>query len=186
MPCSGFAPRYGVLEEQRLDPRRHNRQAFRCGVEALDRFLAQQAGQNRRKGFGETFVVVNEADPSRILGYSTLSPAQGVRAFLQAEDAAPLPPYPVPCFRIGRLARDRSCRGQGICALLLALAVERCLEVRQSIGGYALVVDAKDAAAALFYKHHGFQRLQDTPASLYLPLGPRADRTGSGQALSLV
>jgi GNAT superfamily N-acetyltransferase len=178
--------RNGVLEEQRLDPRRHNRQAFRCGVEALDRFLAQQAGQNRRKGFGETFVLVNETDPSRILGYFTLAPAQVVRASLQAENAAPLPPYPVPCFRMGRLARDLSCRGQGIGALLLALAVERCLEVRQSIGGYALVVDAKDAAAALFYEHHGFRRLQDTSASLYLPHGPRADRAGSGQALSLV
>jgi GNAT superfamily N-acetyltransferase len=175
-----------VLEEQRLDPRRHNRQAFRCGVVALDRFLAQQAGQNRRKGFGETFVLVNEADPSRILGYYTLAPVQVVRAALQAEDAAPLPPYPVPCFRMGRLARDLSCRGQGIGALLLALAVECCQEVRQSIGGYALVVDAKDAAAALFYEHHGFRRLQDTPASLYLPLGPRADRAGNGQALSLV
>ena len=34
-----------MLEEQRLDPGRHNRKAFRCGVEALDRFLAQQAGE---------------------------------------------------------------------------------------------------------------------------------------------
>jgi hypothetical protein len=45
-------------------------------VEALDRFLTQQAGQNRRRGFGQTFVLVDAADPARILGYYTLAPAQ--------------------------------------------------------------------------------------------------------------
>jgi len=172
-----------VLEEHPLDPRRHDRQAFRCGVEALDRFLQRQAGQNRRRGFGETFVLVNEADPARILGFYTFAPAQVARASLQQGDSAPLPPYPVPCFRMGRLARDLSCRGQGIGSLLLALAVERCLEVRQVIGGYALLVDAKDEPAALYYEHHGFRRLQDTPGSLYLPLGPLRS-TDAGGALT--
>jgi GNAT superfamily N-acetyltransferase len=165
-----------VLEERRLDPGRHNRKALRCGVEALDRFLVQQAGQNRRRGFGETFVLVDAADSARILGFYTLAPAQVERVALQPDDAAPLPPYPVPCFRMGRLALDLSCRGQGLGSLLLALAVERCLEVRQSIGGFALLVDAKDQAAAQFYAHHGFRRLQDSPRSLYLPLGPQRDR----------
>ena len=165
-----------MLEEQRLDPSRHNRKAFRCGVEALDRFLSQQAGQNRRRGFGETFVLVEASDPDKILGYYTLAPAQVERVALQPDDAAPLPPYPVPCFRMGRLALDLSCRGQGLGSLLLALAVERCLEVRPSIGGYALLVDAKDEVAVQFYAHHGFRRLQDFPRSLYLPLGPQSDR----------
>ncbi len=165
-----------MLEEQRLDPGRHNRKAFRCGVEAIDRFLAQQAGQNRRRGFGETFVLVDVADPAKILGFYTLAPGQVERVALQPDDAAPLPPYPVPCFRMGRLARELSCRGQGLGSLLLGLAVQRCLEVRQSIGGYALLVDAKDVTAAQFYAHHGFRRLQDSPRSLYLPLGPQSDR----------
>jgi len=165
-----------VFEEQRLDPSRHNRKAFRCGVEALDRFWAQQAGQNRRRGFGETFVLVEASDPDKILGYYTLAPAQVERVALQPDDAASLPLYPVPCCRMGRLALDLSCRGQRLGSLLLALAVERCLEVRQSIGGYALLVDAKDEVAVQFYAHHGFRRFQDSPRSLYLPLGPQSDR----------
>ncbi|MBM5817496.1 MAG: GNAT family N-acetyltransferase [Cyanobacteria bacterium K_Offshore_surface_m2_239] len=165
-----------MFEEQRLDPSRHNRKAFRCGVEALDRFWAQQAGQNRRRGFGETFVLVEASDPDKILGYYTLAPAQVERVALQPDDAASLPLYPVPCCRMGRLALDLSCRGQGLGSLLLALAVERCLEVRQSIGGYALLVDAKDEVAVQFYAHHGFRRFQDSPRSLYLPLGPQSDR----------
>jgi len=46
------------------------------------------------------------------------------------------------------------------------------------VGGYALLVDAKDEPAAQFYEHHGFRRLQDAPISLYLPLGPQGDRRG--------
>ena len=35
---------------------------------------------------------------------------------------------------------------------------------------YALIVDAKDEAAAAFYRHHGFIALPDSPFTLFLPL----------------
>ena len=41
---------------------------------------------------------------------------------------------------------------------------------RAEIAAYALVVDAKDAAAVAFYRHHGFIALPDTPRTLFLPL----------------
>lgn len=72
---------------------------------------------------------------------------------------------------MGRLARDHRWRGQGLGPLLLALAVQRCLHAQASVGGFALVVDAKNPAAVAFYQHHGFRCFQDTPESLYLPLG---------------
>lgn len=128
-----------MLEEQQLDPSRHNRKAFCSGVPALDRFLQQHA--------------------------------QVKLADLQPDDAKPLPPYPVPCFRLGRLARDQRWQARGIGALLLGLAVQRCLDAKRSIGGYALIVDAKGSEAEIFYQRHGFLHVQDTPRSLYLPLG---------------
>lgn len=160
-----------MLEEQQFDPRRHNRKAFRCGVAALDRFLQQQAHQNRRRGVSQTFVLVPADAPDQIAGFYTLAPAEVALADLQPADARPLPPYPVPCFRMGRLARDQRWRGQGIGALLLGLAVQRCLEAQRSVGGYALIVDAKHGAAQAFYGRHGFRPYRDTPLSLYLPLG---------------
>jgi len=33
-----------------------------------------------------------------------------------------------------------------------------------------LIVDAKDEAAAAFYRHHGFIALPDSPLTLFLPL----------------
>jgi len=160
-----------VFEEQQLDPTRHNRKAFCCGVPALDRFLQQQAHQNMRRGVSQTFVLVPADIPAEIAGFYCLAPAEIRLADLQPADAKPLPPYPVPCFRMGRLARDQRWQGQGTGPLLLGLAVQRCLDAKQSVGGYALIVDAKGAEAKGFYERHGFRPFQDTHLSLYLPLG---------------
>ena len=160
-----------MFEEQRLDPKRHDRKGFSCGVEALDRFLQQHAHQAMRRGVSQTFVLVSADNTAAIAGFYTLAPAEVSLTDLQIGDARPLPPYPVPCFRMGRLARDQRWRGQGVGPLLLGCAVQRCLDAKRSVGGYALVVDAKDAAAAGFYLRHGFRAYRDTPGSLYLPLG---------------
>lgn len=160
-----------MLEEQQLNPTRHNRKAFSSGVPALDRFLQQQAHQNMRRGVSQTFVLVPADTPAEIAGFYTLAPAEVALADLQPADARPLPPYPVPCFRMGRLARDQRWRGQSIGPLLLGLAVQRCRDAQRSVGGYALIVDAKGDTAQAFYRRHGFRPYRDTPLSLYLPLG---------------
>ena len=164
-------PASSVLEELLLDPKRHDRSAFTCGEPALDAFLQRHAHQNMRKGISQTWVLVSPDKPSTIAGYYCLAPAEVVLANLQPADARPLPPYPIPCFRMGRLARDLRWRGEGMGALLIGLAVERCLRARQSVGGFALIVDAKGEKAKNFYLRYGFRPYLDTPNSLYLPLG---------------
>ena len=164
-------PASSVLEELLLDPKRHDRSAFACGEPALDAFLQRHAHQNMRKGISQTWVLVSPDKPSTIAGYYCLAPAEVVLANLQPADARPLPPYPIPCFRMGRLARDLRWRGEGMGALLIGLAVERCQRARQSVGGFALIVDAKGEKAKNFYLRYGFRPYLDTPNSLYLPLG---------------
>ena len=160
-----------MFEEQRLDPKRHDRKGFSCDVAALDRFLQQHAHQAMRRGVNQTFVLVSADNTAAVAGFYTLAPAGVSLTDLQIGDARPLPPYPVPCFRMGRLARDQRWRGEGIGPLLLGCAVQRCLDAKRSVGGYALVVDAKDAAAEAFYVRHGLRSYRDTPGSLDLPLG---------------
>lgn len=82
-----------------------------------------------------------------------------------------LPRYPIPCFRLGRLACRADRRGTGLGKLLLAGAVERCLRARQQVAAYALIVDARDDGAAAFYRHYGFAACASNPLMLYLPLG---------------
>ncbi|MFY0527739.1 GNAT family N-acetyltransferase [Archangium gephyra] len=72
-----------------------------------------------------------------------------------------LPPrYPVPLIILGRLARHVGVRGQGYGERLLLDAHERALEISEHAGGVAVVVDAKDEAAAMFYARFGYQQLE--------------------------
>jgi GNAT superfamily N-acetyltransferase len=160
-----------VLEEQVLDPAVHDRQGFDCGVPALNEYLQRYAEQHRRKGISAAYVLVDSAAVSTVLGYYTLSAAEVDIAQLADADRRRLPRYPVPCFRMGRLACRIDQQGRGLGKLLVGCAVDRCLKVREQVAAYALIVDAKDETAKRFYQHFGFRRLMDRDLTLYLPLG---------------
>ena len=160
-----------MLEEQALDPARHDRAGFACGVPALDEYLQRFAQQQRRKGMSAVHVLVESSNPSVILGYYTLSAAQIDAAELSGADRGKLPRYPVPCFRMGRLACSSARRGEGLGKLLVGCAVSRCLAAREQVAAFALNVDAKDLAAKQFYEHYGFTPCANAPLTLYLALG---------------
>ena len=160
-----------MLEEQVLDVRVHDRAAFRCGVPALDDYLHKYAAQQNSKGISTVFVMVDEAVPSKILGFYTLSAAQIDAQQLSDTERKKLPRYPVPCFRMGRMARDIESRGAGLGEVLIGCAVDRCLHARILVGAYALLVDAIDEGAKAFYERYGFVPCADAPMTLYLPLG---------------
>lgn len=159
-----------MLEEHALDPARHDRAGFRSGVPELDEYLHRLASQQRKRGVGTVFVLVDSAEPGVVLGYYTLSAAQVDTAELREVDRKRLPRYPVPCFRMGRLACRADRQGQGLGKLLIACAVQRCQQARLQVAAFALIVDAKDDAAAAFYRHYGFVPCADAPLTLYLPL----------------
>lgn len=160
-----------MWEEHAFDPERHDRAGFSCGVPALDDYLHRFAAPQRRKGVSTVFVLTQASAPSLILGYYTLSAAQVDAASLGSTEQKKLPRYPVPCFRMGRLACRADRQGQGLGKLLIGCAVERCLQARKQVAAFALIVDAKDKAAQSFYIHYGFKPCADAPMSLYLPLG---------------
>lgn len=160
-----------MLEEAALDPVVHDRAGFDCGVPALNGYLQRFADQHRRRGITSAFVLVDSEEPAKILGYYTLSAAEVDVADLGDADRKRLPRYPVPCFRMGRMATAIDRRGQGIGRLLMGCAVDRCLKVREQVAAYALIVDAKDAQARSFYEHYGFTAFAGQPLTLYLPLG---------------
>lgn len=159
-----------MFEDGVLDPERHDRAGFSCGVPELDEYLQRFAHQHWRRGISTTYVLVEPAQPRLILGYYTLSAAQIDIAQLADLDRRRLPRYPVPCFRMGRLACRADQRGRGLGTLLIGRAVTRCLEARRQVAAFALIVDAKDAVAKGFYTRHGFTPFSAAPLSLYLPL----------------
>lgn len=162
-----------MFEERALDTGLHDRSGFDCGVAVLNEYLQRYADQQRRRGVSSVFVLTDSESPRCILGYYTLSAAEVESGSLSPTEQKRLPRYPVPCFRLGRLAVDRRQKGRGLGRLLLGCALDRCLMAREQVAAYALLVDAKDEAARQFYLHHGFMGFSDSPMNLYLPLGKR-------------
>ncbi len=145
----------------------HDRTHFDCGDPSLNDFLRRLARQQAERGFNRTYVAA-EAEGSQILGFYALS--AGAVEFEHWPTGLRLPRYPVPVARIGRLAVDRRWQGQGIGRMLLRHALQVSVALACQIGLYAVVVDAKIAAAAAFYAHFGFQPFQDGSLRLFLPL----------------
>ena len=76
-----------------------------------------------------------------------------------------MPRYPVlPAVRLGRLAVDQRFQGRKLGSVLLFDAIVRA--ARSEIAVYAMIVDAKDAAAEAFYLHHNFLRYGSVPGRL--------------------
>ncbi len=153
-----------------LDSTQHgalDRSAFRSGSEPLDRYFQQQVTQDIRRRVTACFIAVSHEQ--RVAGYYTLASASLLLADLPEPLRKKLPRYPsVPAVRMGRLAVTEIFKGQGLGGALLADALLRAR--RAEIAAYALVVDAKDASAAAFYRHHGFIEFTSQPLTLFIPL----------------
>jgi GNAT superfamily N-acetyltransferase len=154
-----------------LDPKRHDRAGFVCGEPTLDAYLREQAAQHHRDDIATTHVLVDAAEPARVLGYYTLSAAQLLLTDLQEADRRRLPRYRVPAVRMGRLAVAAGEQGKGHGEFLLTHVVARCLGVREQLGVRVLLVDALHDNAANFYRAYGFLEATVHSHTLYLPLG---------------
>jgi GNAT superfamily N-acetyltransferase len=146
---------------ERLD--RHDRSRFACGSPELDHYLRERATQDVRRRVASCFVVVD--DKEEVAGFYTLAATSLPVDQLSAERARRLPRYPVvPAVLLGRLAVSLAHRGVGLGAALVADAIQRA--TRSEAMAYAMIVDAKDDAAARFYAHLAFQPTRSDPRRL--------------------
>ncbi len=149
----------------------HNRDAFSCGNQSLDRYLQKTASQDARRGFAAPFVAVGETDPHTILGYYTLSSFSIDLGDLPEDITKKLPAYSkVPFTLLGRLAIDQRHQHQKLGKILLYDALDRAFKQKSQVASYAVAVDAIDDNAIGFYKHHGFLQFPDNPYRLFLPM----------------
>ena len=146
----------------------HNRESFASGVEPLDRYLRQQAGQDARRRVASCFVLVSDGARAPI-GYYTLAATSIAPAELPEALAKRLPRYPVvPATLMGRLAVDARHHRRGHGEFMLFDAFSRVL--RNDIASYAFVVDAKDDQAAQFYLRYRFRFLVEGGRRLFIPI----------------
>jgi GNAT superfamily N-acetyltransferase len=158
-----------VADAFRVEPlgAAHDRAGFSCGVEVLDRYLRERATQYIKRCVSNCFAACDVT--GTIAAYYTFAAASFPLANLPPEVAKRLPRCALlPAGLIGRLAVDQRFRGQRLGSALVIDAARRAAGADPAV--FALVVDAKDAAAAAFYEHLGFRRFVSRQMSLFLPI----------------
>ncbi len=110
----------------------HDRTQFDCGVSVLNEYLAKYAKQDVKRKASAVFVLLDRAEPKRVIGFYTLrrdicSPCRATRRGHEKTSAYP----EIPAILVGRLARDVNYPGVG--ALLLSDAITRCVRVASEI-----------------------------------------------------
>jgi GNAT superfamily N-acetyltransferase len=158
--ASVAAPRFRT---EPLDSSRHDRAAFVCGIESLDRYLKTQAAQDMRRKANAVFVLVALDAPRHIAGYFTLCAMALAQSDVPEAARRYVPRYPlVSATLIGRLAVAKEHQGRGLGTMLLARALRKAYENADVVGSSMVVVDAIDERAVHFYEAHGFTRLPDS------------------------
>jgi GNAT superfamily N-acetyltransferase len=149
-----------ALSHPELLTAEHDLSQFACGKPALDQWLKTRALSNQQKGFTVVMVV---HDAGRVVGYYGLAPTAVAPAAMPRSIRTGQPPNAVPCLMLGQLATDREWTGRGIGTGLLRHALMRSVAGAHLVGGRALLVNALDEEAALFWRLHGFIPSKDDP-----------------------
>jgi GNAT superfamily N-acetyltransferase len=158
----GHAPKY------RFEPLGdlHDRAAFSCGVEALDRyFQGDPIRQDVSRNTANAFVLTN--DGVSVAGFYTLSPISILSVDLPASLAKKLPKRPIGATLLGRMGIEKTLQGQGLGELLLTDALYKTWQASTFVSSWAVVVDAKEGARD-FYVKHEFTPFATQPNRLFL------------------
>ena len=141
----------------------HDRSTFRCGRDELDGWFHTAAMQAQQRNRSARTTVLIDGD--------TVTGLYSLATHAVAYDSAPqqlvrgVPRYDaVPAVRLARLAIHEDHQGKGLGERLLATAVRDVLAAAEHVGIVLMTVDALDEAAAAFYEHFGFVRLETARA----------------------
>lgn len=152
----------------KLNKATHDRQQFDCGVESLNNYLKVMASQQSQKDNTRTFVLVEEQNSARIIGYYTLT--------MTPIDLSALPDKLQKKHHnassgglIARLAIDKRYAKQGNGEWLLIDALNRLLQASETVAFPVVIVAAKDGAIG-FYEKFGFTPFLDSTNKLFLTI----------------
>lgn len=144
----------------------HDPAAFDSSQPGLDEWLRKSARDSDRRNLTRTYVW--HRGNGVVVAYFTLMPFFIEREEFGRKQGRGLPSH-ISAYLIARLALARQLQGQGLGAQLLASALIRAARGARDLGGRYVVVDAIDATASGFYRHHGFAPIPGHPNRLVLP-----------------
>ena len=144
---------------------------FDCGVHPLNDYFHRHALPNHQMDMGKTTVAMTIGEKPVVVGFYTISNSEMARIRLPEEQLKGLPKYKaLPAILLGRLAVDKTFKGQGYGRKILMHALGKAANLSKEVAVNMVVVDAKDDNAVSFYSKYGFIPLADNPRNLFLPI----------------
>lgn len=144
----------------------HDISDFDCGVDELTAWLHRFARPAYRAGTANTFVWTRGG---AVVAYYTIAAHMVVRDMLPTAGLRGAPET-IPAYIIGKLALDRSLRGQQRGEVLLWDALERCVaNARGGAAAKVIVIDAINEHAKRLYSAH-MTSVPNDPSRFYVKI----------------
>lgn len=151
-----------------------SKNAFDCGIDALNAYWNRFAYTNDQNGIGATFIAEYQGLQTqipKILGYYTI--CMGTITIpedsIKIETGIKNPPkYPLPSCLLARLAVQKSLQGQGFGGALLWEIFTQITTQFDAIGYIGIHLDAKNEKAIQFYKKYGFSLIDTNTRLMFI------------------
>jgi len=143
----------------------HELVEFDCDRSAWNSYLKKHALQNIYNGSARTYVATRE---NKVIGYYTLAYGSVSHNAVPPRIRKGLGQYPIPVILLARLAADLQEKGREIGKGLLKDALFRTIQASEIAGLRAVLVQAKDDVAKMFYQKFGFEESPIDEYQLYL------------------
>ena len=147
----------------------HHRSTFDCGDTALNHFLQKTARQHMDKGLSKTFVLIDEENSMEIIAYSTLVVCEVLAEEIPHQWKNKYPNR-IPAAKLAKLAVSLNQQRKGYGEILLIDAMQKTLNVSNTMGISGLFVDAKHQQAKAYYQQFGFLSLPEQLDNMFMPL----------------
>ena len=159
-----------------LDPDKHDRAAFSCGVEQVDNYFRKTANKLAKAGNVRVWVMISRSGD--LIGFYALNAHSIDYAELPERFAKARPGHgSIPAAYISMIGIDRKFSGKGFGGDLLVDALTRIARAADDLGIAVVVLDVLDcgdpelvAKRVKLYLSYGFTPLPSRPLRLFLPL----------------
>lgn len=159
-----------------LDPDKHDRAAFSCGVEQVDNFFKKTANKLARAGNLRVFVMTSPK--GELVGFYALNAHAVDYSDLPAKFARTRPAHGrIPAAYISMIGVDARFAGNGFGGDLLIDGLTRIARAANDLGLAVVMLDVLDcgnpdqvARRLKLYTAYGFAPLSSNPLRLYLPM----------------
>jgi ribosomal protein S18 acetylase RimI-like enzyme len=160
-----------------LDPSKHDRAAFSCGIEQVDNFFKRTANKLATADNLRVFVMIG-ATGGEVIGFYALNAHLVDFQDLPPKYARTRPGHgSIPAAYLSMIGVDKRYAGRGYGGDLLVDALTRIAAAAENIGIAVVMLDVLDggnvelvARRKALYQGYGFTALPSRPLRLFLPI----------------